>query len=124
MYRWGIQAPVAWGTEPVTAAIAIMSGPRLRIEYVNDAGAELLGDPSEYLGRQMTEAFPYREWHRIQALVRLSRRNGMAFEVEMAEGTLWVVPIPEDDAVAAHFVARRLPLVAPPAVPVRFARAV
>lgn len=108
----------------MTPAIAIMSGPRLHIEYVNEAGAELLGDPSEYLGRQMAEAFPYREWHRIQALIRLSRRTGMAFEVEMPAGTLWVVPIPEDDAVAAHFVARRLPLAALPAARPRFAQVV
>lgn len=108
----------------MTPAIAIFRGRCLIIDYVNEEFERLVGPSCDYLDRPLREVWPDPGWRRMQAVIQLARRSNRAYEVTMIAGTTWVIPLPDDDAVATHFVARHLPLAALPAARRRFAQVV
>lgn len=105
------------------AAIGIFRGPALIFDHANEELHRLLANRGhDYIGVPLVEAFADSYQRPLQAILRLVYMTGVAREVELPIGDLWVIPLRDDGvttAVATHLVvrspARRLP--APPAAP-------
>jgi hypothetical protein len=92
------------------AAIGIYRGPRHVFEYANEGMIELIAtDPAEYLGKPIGDTFTNPAWRPLQAVIRDTYLMGVAHEIDMPAGTMWVIPLSDAGvvtSVATHFVAR------------------